>query len=408
VYNVAAYGGDMLDATVGKYRGSNQEQTPESSRINEYCKLLIRIHFKKTEIINYWGYPNEQHQILTADGYLLQADRIPYGVQSPEKKGPRPVVLLVHGILAEGRCWIANLPNNSLAFFLADAGYDVWILNFRGNTWSRRHQNLSIDQEQFWDFSFHEMGIYDVPATINFILEKTQQDALYYVGHSQGSSAGLIAFSLMPQLAQKVKLFISLSPGYSLVDIKGTFAVLLRSLSVKAGKVIFGKDEFRFFSRHMKNVNVRLCSYSGLDQLCLQSIFSITGFNQNNLNVSRADVYVALFPDFTSMKTIIHWKQVCLSQQFKYFDYGAKNMEFYNSTTPPFYKIEDMFVPTAVWYGGNDHLTPKKDVELLLPRIPRLIFRKYIPSWEHVDSLLGLDAPEHLYGAMVFLMQRYK
>lgn len=40
--------------------------------------------------------------------------------------------------------------------------------------------------------SFHEMGIYDVPATINFILEKTQQDGLYYIGHSQGASIGML------------------------------------------------------------------------------------------------------------------------------------------------------------------------------------------------------------------------
>ncbi|KAJ6653580.1 hypothetical protein lerEdw1_009078 [Lerista edwardsae] len=365
------------------------------------------LFFLQNEIINYWGYPSEQYQILTEDGYYLQANRIPYGVHGPGKSGPRPAVLLVHGILAEGRCWIANLPNNSLAFFLADAGYDVWILNCRGTTWSRQHRYLSIEQEEFWDFSFHEMGIYDIPATINFILQKTQQDALYYVSHSQGTTAGLIAFSVMPQLAQKVKIFFGLAPGYSLVGMTSSLRKLL-SLPVEVAKAIFGEKEFSLLSNRRKVINAKFCSYAGLDQLCLQIMSNVVGFNMNNFNVSRVDIYTGILPDFTSFKTGLHWKQVFQSNQFKYFDHGSKNMEFYNTTTPPFYKIEDMIVPTAVWYGGNDIVTTKKDIELLIPRIPRLVFKKYISSWTHTDLIWGLDVPERLYRDLLFLMQQYK
>ncbi|KAJ6651145.1 hypothetical protein lerEdw1_000765 [Lerista edwardsae] len=204
-------------------------------------------------------------------------------ISSVSFSGHRPVALLVPGILADGRSWIANIPNNSLAFVLADAGYDVWILNNRGTTWSRRHRYLSIDQEQFWNFSFHEMGIYDVPATINFILEKTQQDALYYVGQSQGASIGFIAFSVMPQLAQKVKLFFSLSPGYTLVDMKGVYSVLLLIPEV-VGKAIWGNKEYILLSKRTKDINAKICSYERLDRLCLQNIFAAAGFNEKNLN----------------------------------------------------------------------------------------------------------------------------
>lgn len=66
--------------------------------------------------------------------------------------GSRLPVLIVHGFCHDGGDWVDNFPDSSLAFILADAGYDVWIGNNRGNSWSRRHLNLSIASEEFWDF----------------------------------------------------------------------------------------------------------------------------------------------------------------------------------------------------------------------------------------------------------------
>jgi lysosomal acid lipase/cholesteryl ester hydrolase len=37
-------------------------------------------------------------------------------------------------------------------YLLADAGYDVWLGNARGSTYSKKHVSLSTSDSKFWDF----------------------------------------------------------------------------------------------------------------------------------------------------------------------------------------------------------------------------------------------------------------
>jgi hypothetical protein len=56
----------------------------------------------------------------------------------------------------------------SSAFQIANAGFDVWLGNNRGNLYSKKHESLDPEnpeeQAKFWDFCFEEMGKYDVKA----------------------------------------------------------------------------------------------------------------------------------------------------------------------------------------------------------------------------------------------------
>uniref|UniRef100_A0A023FEE2 Putative triglyceride lipase-cholesterol esterase n=1 Tax=Amblyomma cajennense TaxID=34607 RepID=A0A023FEE2_AMBCJ len=151
-----------------------------------------------TEIIRDKGYPVDEHIVVTSDGVVLNIQRIPsgrWGHGKSRRKGPKPVVFLQHGLLSSSADWVINFPNESIAYILADAGYDVWLGNVRGNTYAS-HIRYTKEDKEYWDFSFDQMIRYDLPAMLDYVLSMTKQEKLFYVGHSQGT---LILFALLSE-----------------------------------------------------------------------------------------------------------------------------------------------------------------------------------------------------------------
>ena len=56
-------------------------------------------------------------------------------------------VLMQHGLLATGHCFMCNVADLSPAFMLVDHGFDVWLSNTRGNFFSRSHKTLNPDKD---------------------------------------------------------------------------------------------------------------------------------------------------------------------------------------------------------------------------------------------------------------------
>ena len=56
------------------------------------------------------------------------------------------------------------------------------------------------------------MARYDLPAMLNFVMAKTSQSSLYYVGHSQGTLIAFAEFARNKELAKSVKKFFALGP----------------------------------------------------------------------------------------------------------------------------------------------------------------------------------------------------
>ncbi|KAM9462150.1 gastric triacylglycerol lipase [Clarias gariepinus] len=369
-------------------------------------KLDPEVKMNISEIIRHWGYPAEEFEVATEDGYILSVNRIPHGIQRKFQQAPKPVVFLQHGLLAAGSNWVTNLPNTSLGFLLADAGFDVWLGNSRGNTWSRKHVHFRPDQKEYWQFSHDEMAKKDLPAVINFITKTTGQEQIFYVGHSQGTTIAFMAFSTMPELASKIKMFFALAPVATVAFTKSPMG----KLSIMPEFVIwtlFGKRDFLPQNALIKFFATEFCSKKPISVLCGNIFFLLCGFDEINLNMTRTPVYTTHCPAGTSVQNMVHWAQAIKSKKLMAYDYGkAGNIAHYNQSTPPLYYVRDMKVPTAVWSGGHDTLADPNDVALLLTQIPNLVFHRNIKHWEHLDFIWGLDAPQEMYEPMIKMMRQ--
>ena len=68
---------------------------------------------------------------------------------------------------------------------LVEQGYDVWLGNSRGATYSDKHVNDDVwTLEEKWDFSWATMGQYDIPAVVDEILRLSGSEKVTYVGYS--------------------------------------------------------------------------------------------------------------------------------------------------------------------------------------------------------------------------------
>nr|XP_016506371.1 PREDICTED: triacylglycerol lipase 2-like [Nicotiana tabacum] len=248
------------------------------------------------------GYGCEEHKVTTEDGYILSLQRIPKGISG--KAATKPPVLLQHGLLMDGITWLLNPPDQSLAFILADEGYDVWIANTRGTKYSQGHTSLSPQDPAYWEWSWDELVDFDLPATLKYVHDQTGQK-LHYVGHSLGTLIALAAIS-QNKLVDMLRSAALLSPIAYLGQVRSPLAKSASKDFIAEGLYWLGIHEFDPRGDAVVKLLQKICQDPGNN--CSDLMSSFTGPNCC-VNSSRTDIFLEHEPQATATKNMVHIAQ---------------------------------------------------------------------------------------------------
>ncbi|KAH7937479.1 hypothetical protein HPB49_012654 [Dermacentor silvarum] len=364
---------------------------------------------KKSQLIASKGYPVEEHNVTTRDSYVLMMQRIPAGrAERSVQLHQKPAVILMSGLQGSSADYVVNMPDQSLGFMLADNGYDVWLANVRGTRYSS-HLHLKKSSSGFWDFSLDEMISYDLPDQIDTVLNVTQQEALFYVGWSQGTAIMFGLLSSKPEYNQKILLFNAFAPVAFLGHMRAALQYLVPFSSPmnRFFQFIFNGAFLGKKGAILNGVKKLSCGSIIRGPFCTAGFYGINGGFPIEWNKTRLPVYMANVPSGTSVRNINHFAQ---SNRLQKYDWGrTRNVAKYGKPWPPAYNLRNVTTRVALYWGDGDVLATPRDVRDLYKKLPNVVLNYKVPvsGFTHLDFGWSIKAKDHLYKKMLGMMSAY-
>ncbi|XP_045511169.1 lipase 3-like [Colias croceus] len=363
-------------------------------------------------LIKKYGFPCEIHRVYTEDKYILEVHRVPYGKRNSTREN-RPVVFLQHGLLSSSAEFVLMRPDKGLAYLLAEAGYDVWMGNARGNTYSRNHAVLKPTSSEFWKFSWHEIGHYDVPAMIDYVIKETGVQKIQYIGFSQGTTAFWVMTSTRPEYNDKFLAMHAMAPIAYVGNIRSPVirAVAPFTNSLERILKLIGANEILPNGMLNKLAGEKLCLEEAITQvLCKNLLFLFCGFDAEQFNTTMLPVVLGHTPAGASTRQFIHFGQMYKSKKFAYFDQGwFRNRRNYGTFKPPSYNISAIRTPIFLHYADNDWLSTPKDVDKFFKEAKTVVGKYRVPldKFNHLDFVFANDAKKLIYDRIIRIMSQF-
>ncbi|XP_008216710.1 lipase 3-like [Nasonia vitripennis] len=345
----------------------------------------------------YEGYTAEEYDVKTDDGYILKLHQITGSPSSPKAAG-KPVVYFQHGLFGDSDFQVVLGSKQALTFLLADAGYDVWLGNCRGTTYSKRHVKYSArgNNLKFWKFSMDEMALIDLPKFIDVVLEKTGQKN---IGYSMGTTLDFMLLSEKPEYNNKMNIAIHIAPvAYFTPPFKPLINTLL-ALAPAAEALSAAKQIYQVLpqSKLIQIVGTDICG-SELGKIFCGTFLSAV-VNVQYLNFTALPEILAYVPAGTSRNTVMHYYQMIKNARFAKFDFGLlANPTKYGSIRPPTYDLSKITFRQAIFYSNSDVYVSVTDATKIKNELKNVVaFEKAPRGYNHLDFMWAEDATYTIY-----------
>nr|CAD7609807.1 unnamed protein product [Timema genevievae] len=261
--------------------------------------------------------------------------------------------------------------------------------------------------------TWHESGVYDLPAMIDYVLSRTSQSNLYYIGHSMGTTMFYVMASMRPEYNAKIRAQFSLAPVAFMSNLKSPVIRLMATFEDTLDILLkmIGVYEFLPNSEFLTLVGGLFCDDDDItQQLCDNVLFLLCGYDQDQLNTTALPVLLGHIPAGASTNQMIHYAQGVNSAKFRQFSYGLiKNLATYGSLTPPDYDLSKITAPVFLHWSDNDLMADPKDVQELNGKLPNVKGSIRVPyaAFNHLDYMWAIDGKTLVYDTVLENMKKY-
>ncbi|QDS72155.1 hypothetical protein FKW77_004444 [Venturia effusa] len=317
-------------------------------------------------------------------------------------------VMLLHGLLQSSGAFCCT-DDNSLAFFLAKQGLDVWLGNNRCGM-TPQHAHLKASDPNMWAWDIRHMATRDLPALVSRVCAVTGFEKVALVAHSQGTTQTLISLSkyFTPELGRRMSVACLLAPAIYA-------GPLLQSWVFRAFGLLSHKWWHRVFGIHafiqsmialMAILPVKVFGLMGYIVFSYMFKWSDTRWDRDLRN--RGFLFA---PTYISAEAMWWWlgqekhcfaKQGCIlntKEELEAEDEEDRSDKVKEKSSAEIDRVawfDARVPPLALWIAGRDQLV---DGKRLLRRFDKgrephveVVHVNVLEEYEHLDVLWAMDS----------------
>jgi lysosomal acid lipase/cholesteryl ester hydrolase len=346
------------------------------------------------EFIERYDHKLEEYAVTTEDGYIINL----WHLHPNFKVNPEKVIFLQPGFLSTGLCYF-GLKENSMAYFLQEKGYDVWIGNNRGSKFSANHvsKNPKDVNGDFWEFSMDNFIQYDIPSEINFIKNKTKATKVNYVGSSEGNALFLMLYMDNPQFVESsINKFISIGTIPNLSTVPYTISEFLDTIS----RLFKFTEPFNKALKFSDKARTAIIKSVKNNPQTSEKLFQEIGTITNRTKADSIALFFSYYPTDTSIYHIYQWERIQKEKKFVYYnpkDEKNDKVKEYDVNVLKNWKIK-----TLMTRSRCDHFSQYDEVTKLYDTIQnKSLIKLFDIEYSHLDYGMAESAFNDFYIPMV-------